>query len=170
MKELSIAALAVALAAVWAVGPALAQTTSDQAPRTSDKVEGKGESTMDKVKEKAREAKEKIKEKATQAKEKISATTQRAKEKVEAKSEKMDVKAAQQSLRDHGFDPGPIDGIHGPRTTAAVRQYQKAQGLTVNGHLDSATTARLNVPSATPSASPATDARTDAPAGKPQSD
>ena len=28
-----------------------------------------------------------------------------------------DVRSAQQALRDKGFDPGPIDGVMGPRTT-----------------------------------------------------
>lgn len=40
------------------------------------------------------------------------------------------VMAMQQALKDKGFDPGPIDGVVGPRTTAALRDYQRAQNVT----------------------------------------
>ena len=40
---------------------------------------------------------------------------------------------AQQLLTDLGYDPGPIDGDYGRRTAAAVKEFQKAQGLTVDG-------------------------------------
>lgn len=33
------------------------------------------------------------------------------------------VKDVQQSLLAAGYDPGPVDGIMGPRTKAALRQY-----------------------------------------------
>ena len=33
----------------------------------------------------------------------------------------------QQALKDKGFDPGPIDGTVGPRTSAALSSYQKAE-------------------------------------------
>jgi peptidoglycan hydrolase-like protein with peptidoglycan-binding domain len=41
------------------------------------------------------------------------------------------VMAMQQVLKDKGFDPGPIDGIVGPRTTAALRDYQRAENSTL---------------------------------------
>jgi len=34
-----------------------------------------------------------------------------------------------------GYDPGPIDGLMGPRTNAALRQYQGDYGLTADGRL-----------------------------------
>ncbi|WP_294105519.1 peptidoglycan-binding protein [Thiolapillus sp.] len=40
---------------------------------------------------------------------------------------------AQQLLTDLGYDPGPIDGDYGRRTAAAVKAFQKMQGLTVDG-------------------------------------
>jgi hypothetical protein len=39
----------------------------------------------------------------------------------------------QEMLVDFGFDPGPVDGINGPKTQAAVREYQEARGLSVDG-------------------------------------
>jgi len=43
------------------------------------------------------------------------------------------VSTLQQQLKAAGFDPGPIDGVFGPRTKAAVEAYQKANGLAVDG-------------------------------------
>mgnify|MGYP001560479080 CR=1 FL=1 len=39
----------------------------------------------------------------------------------------------QQSLAAIGYNPGPIDGIFGPKTEAAVKLFQKAKGLVVDG-------------------------------------
>lgn len=44
-----------------------------------------------------------------------------------------DVKSLQEQLKAAGFDPGPIDGIFGPKTAAAVRAFQQDRGLTVDG-------------------------------------
>ena len=35
----------------------------------------------------------------------------------------------QRALRDRGFDPGPIDGIRGPRTEAAIVDFKISKGL-----------------------------------------
>lgn len=43
------------------------------------------------------------------------------------------VKTLQSKLREAGCDPGPIDGIFGPLTHAAVVAYQKKKGLAVDG-------------------------------------
>ncbi len=43
------------------------------------------------------------------------------------------VRELQQRLTDQGFDPGPIDGIFGPQTEAAVRAFQRAAGLEDDG-------------------------------------
>jgi hypothetical protein len=39
----------------------------------------------------------------------------------------------QQALRDRGFDPGPIDGIQGPRTREAIMDYQRANNMEATG-------------------------------------
>jgi cell wall-associated NlpC family hydrolase len=43
------------------------------------------------------------------------------------------VRTLQEKLRARGFDPGPLDGDFGPRTDGAVRAFQRAKGLTVDG-------------------------------------
>jgi peptidoglycan hydrolase-like protein with peptidoglycan-binding domain len=53
------------------------------------------------------------------------------------------VTRAQEALKQAGHDPGPIDGVVGARTTAALRAYQQAQGLQPTGRLDDETLARL---------------------------
>jgi lipid-binding SYLF domain-containing protein len=56
-----------------------------------------------------------------------------------------DIKQAQRTLNDKGFDVGPADGIIGARTRAGIRSYQKAQRLPVTGRLDKETAERLGV-------------------------
>lgn len=43
------------------------------------------------------------------------------------------VAALQQALLDRGFDPGAVDGLYGYQTKAAVKAYQEASGLLVDG-------------------------------------
>jgi peptidoglycan hydrolase-like protein with peptidoglycan-binding domain len=45
----------------------------------------------------------------------------------------------QEQLQKAGLNPGPIDGMLGPRTKAALRRYQASQGLPPTGVLDEAT-------------------------------
>jgi Putative peptidoglycan binding domain len=45
----------------------------------------------------------------------------------------------QERLKAAGFDPGRIDGVLGPRTQEALRQYQASRGLPTTGLLDEAT-------------------------------
>lgn len=55
------------------------------------------------------------------------------------------VRDVQQALKEVGNDPGPIDGIMGPRTQEALREFQRAENLPVTGRLDPATMARLEI-------------------------
>ena len=49
------------------------------------------------------------------------------------------VAALQVGLREHGFRPGPIDGIRGPLTRSALVAFQRRHGLRPDGRLDRAT-------------------------------
>ena len=55
------------------------------------------------------------------------------------------IKSAQTELQSRGYDPGPIDGVDGPKTRAAITKFQADQGLTQSGRLDTDTLAKLNV-------------------------
>lgn len=55
------------------------------------------------------------------------------------------VKAAQQALKDKGHDPGEVDGKMGPKTQAALRDFQKAQGMQATGRLDAKTAQALGM-------------------------
>ena len=44
------------------------------------------------------------------------------------------LKALQQALNELGFDAGTADGLLGPRTQTAIRQYQAAHQLPVDGY------------------------------------
>lgn len=79
------------------------------------------------------------------------------------------VRAVQQALKDKGHDPGAIDGVMGPRTQAALKEFQGKEGLKASGRMDSETLAKLGVQakagasadsgaSASPSASPSPSA------------
>jgi peptidoglycan hydrolase-like protein with peptidoglycan-binding domain len=55
------------------------------------------------------------------------------------------VKAVQKALQDKGMDPGPIDGKMGPKTMAALKQFQKDQKLPESGRVDDQTREKLGV-------------------------
>jgi hypothetical protein len=54
------------------------------------------------------------------------------------------VRRAQEALQRHGIAVGPIDGIHGPRTQAALREFQARRGLAPSGQLDPVTLRALD--------------------------
>lgn len=55
------------------------------------------------------------------------------------------IRAAQGALARAGFNPGPADGVLGPRTAGAIRAYQRAQRLNETGTLTPETLGRLGV-------------------------
>lgn len=54
------------------------------------------------------------------------------------------VKTLQVSLETMGFDPGPIDGIFGVKTTGAVKEFQKSQGIKADGIVNKKTWAAFS--------------------------
>ena len=48
------------------------------------------------------------------------------------------VRTVQALLADHGFDPGPTDGVEGPKTRDAARAFQQAIGVPPTGVVDEA--------------------------------
>jgi hypothetical protein len=55
------------------------------------------------------------------------------------------VKAIQEALKTKGFDPGPADGVVGPKTGQALRDFQKSQNLQATGRIDDKTASALGV-------------------------
>jgi len=56
-----------------------------------------------------------------------------------------DVKRLQQAVKDHGFDPGAIDGSFGAGTEAAVIAFQKSTGMLADGVAGPRTLAALGL-------------------------
>ena len=170
-KFITIAA-ALALGTMWSLGPACAQTTTDtikdKAESTKDTIKDKAEDAKETIKDKAESAKDTIKDKAVRAKDKIKETVAHTKDKMRSKTDGRvsmrvsmnDTRAAQEALKTQGFDPGPADGRMGPRTRAALTDYQRKNDLPTTGMLDDATMSKLNVRSTraddVPAASPTT--------------
>lgn len=57
-----------------------------------------------------------------------------------------DVRTMQLALVSYGYNPGACDGIFGKQTEAAVRAFQRAQGLSVDGICGAKTWAALTEP------------------------
>ena len=57
---------------------------------------------------------------------------------------------AQQGLTELGYKPGPIDGLMGPRTRAAIRSYQGKAGLAKSGRITAALVDRIEAEVRTP--------------------
>ncbi len=166
MHKLAITALAAAMGLAWSTMPAVAadsdKTLKDKAVDAKDTVKEKTSEAWDKTKEKTSEAWDKTKEKTSEAWDKTKKKTRNAKDKVAGQMESSnDIRQAQTALKDKGHDPGPIDGVHGPRTSAALRSYQKAENIKVTGRLDGETRTHLMgqasaTSTVTPAASPST--------------
>ncbi len=55
------------------------------------------------------------------------------------------VKQIQRALKAAGFDPGPIDGVYGGQTAAAVASYQAARRLIADGEVGPTTARSLGI-------------------------
>lgn len=62
----------------------------------------------------------------------------------DAKDQRL-VRKVQQELKAEGIDPGPIDGLWGPKTSRAVRQFQKEARIDASGQLDARTLSALGI-------------------------
>jgi peptidoglycan hydrolase-like protein with peptidoglycan-binding domain len=60
------------------------------------------------------------------------------------KAEAASVRSLQRQLRSLGWQPGPVDGLFGPRTEAAVLRFQNQTGLAVDGIVGPQTTKALD--------------------------
>jgi peptidoglycan hydrolase-like protein with peptidoglycan-binding domain len=59
------------------------------------------------------------------------------------------VKKVQEALKEKGHDPGPIDGVMGPKTQEALRAFQQANNLKATGRIDSETAQKLGIDEST---------------------
>jgi len=137
---------------------AKAEKTKDKAEAKADRAANKTESTMDKVKDKTSELTDAAKDKTVEMKHKM--------ERANADQDRQEVMVMQRSLREKGFNPGPEDGIVGPRTRAALMDYQKKQGLPPSGRMDDDTKSRLGVTAMTAPDKTATSATPADPRGE----
>ena len=98
-----------------------------------------------------RSAGEKLRDRVERSKEKLAGDDKQA--------NRDPIRAAQEALRERGYDIGEPDGALGPKTHAAVRTFQKDEGLEVTGRLDAETMRRLEAGKHQnrPGASPPTD-------------
>ena len=53
------------------------------------------------------------------------------------------VRQIQGVLQERGYKPGPLDGVLGKKTRAALRRFQKDHNLSVTGEIDTDTKTRL---------------------------
>src|SRR5215471_4665864 len=139
------------LASVFAVGlalalstPVFAETAGEKVDRGVEKTKDTAKDTGETVKDKTKHAGEEVKVKTEEAWDKTKEKTHEMKDRVTGhktegpedhhpssmtRANANDVMSMQQALKDKGQDPGPIDGRMGPQTRAALKNYQKAEGL-----------------------------------------
>lgn len=55
------------------------------------------------------------------------------------------IRQAQMQLNKRGFNAGPQDGVWGPETESAIREFQRSRGLEVTGRLNDRTMKELGV-------------------------
>jgi localization factor PodJL len=56
-----------------------------------------------------------------------------------------EIRKVQEALKEKGEEPGVIDGIMGKKTRAAIRAFQKTNGIKVTGTFDDQTAEKLGV-------------------------
>ena len=64
---------------------------------------------------------------------------------INAQSPSKDIKLVQQKLKNWGYYTGSVDGIYGSKTKAAVKLFQKRNGLVVDGIIGNKTLAAMGI-------------------------
>ncbi|HXH81910.1 MAG TPA: peptidoglycan-binding protein [Candidatus Tectomicrobia bacterium] len=172
MKRLTTIGLAIALGLAWTAAPAIAQdATKKDAERKADQVEKQAERKADQIERDAKRKAGEVRKQGDAEADRIRGKSgdsvgdklDRAWEKTKAKAKDTmngdgaaqgDVRAAQRALQAKGYNAGPIDGVMGPRTSAALREFQEKEKLAVTGQLDAETRARLMASGRSSDASP----------------
>ncbi|MBN9023143.1 MAG: peptidoglycan-binding protein, partial [Rhizobiales bacterium] len=54
------------------------------------------------------------------------------------------VRTVQTLLVERGYDPGPVDGLAGPKTIQAIRAFQRSIGAASDGRIDGALVTKLS--------------------------
>lgn len=133
---------------------ALGASLTAPATADTDTVGQKVKAGVEKTKDVAEKVGDKIKTGAIKTKDALEKAGNKIEDKANDVKDRMrhrgarhhqNVMAAQQALKDKGHDPGMIDGKMGPRTRAAVADYQKAEGLRQTGRLDDDTRDKLGM-------------------------
>lgn len=57
------------------------------------------------------------------------------------------VRQAQEKLKEQGYNAGAADGVYGPKTRAALKDFQRSQNIDPSGRLDEETLAGLGIES-----------------------
>jgi len=107
-------------------GPAAGDRTGDnqsqESPRRADKNTGTGQSGMPRSEMKSQSG-----------------------HMAQAGMSKEKVKEVQTALKEKGFEPGEADGVAGPKTHQAIRDFQKSKNLQATGRIDDRTASALGV-------------------------
>jgi len=136
MKTWTIAGALIVAGAMLA-GPAVAQTTPSSSDPSKDKSKSSTGTESGAAKTDSMKSDTGMKSEAGAAKSGRSSGM--------AGGKREQVKAAQQALKDKGHDPGPVDGVMGPKTQAALKDFQSKEGLSASGQLDTETMSKLGV-------------------------
>ncbi|HYR83186.1 MAG TPA: YSC84-related protein [Terriglobia bacterium] len=135
---------------IFATAPtAPAQNTQNPKGEKQTGTQQQGQATQDQKKATDKKATDKQateKKDDSQTTEK-KATAKKAKtgKKTSGVQSKETVREVQTALKNQGMDPGPIDGAMGPKTMAALRNFQSQNNLPATGKLDEQTQAALGV-------------------------
>jgi len=105
------------------------EKATESMEKTAEAVSSAADQTLQKATEASQELITKAETTTTEAVETVKQMSSDDQEVVKTTPEQ--VRKIQQALQDAGFNPGPVDGILGPKTLSALENFQKHKGLTV---------------------------------------